>query len=1057
MILLAFAAITHAATNDLTGLLQKGLFEEEANRNLDAAISNYQSLANAFDKDRQVAATATFRLGECYRKLGRTNEAAAQYQRIIREFGDQQTLVALSQQNLAGLGTAANNSYSTPQGESATLGNLRSQYALLKSQLEQARKETNSAIVLDLFSDNKDLAERLRLDLSMVVPNESMLRDAKSRGPEAVADASRILRQFRDQIDADRQQIFDFQEIRLKSLESAIKEQETREGLTPQNTQSTIISDTVQQLQNALVKEEADHAQKSATLKTLKTLKLEELRKALPTVAPDDRLNTLMSELDLAEQKFLQLKSDFGPNSPKYQAAKEQVDALQQKVDDRISGIMAGLQAQLDASQAHRQWLEDEIQKAAASNAAQSANEQAPVTNEEEKEIRRIQDLIKNSPDLINATTDGPDHNETPLYQAASEGWLRAATYLLDHGADINIGSRQQESPLYAATGSGNRAMVELLLSRGADVNATSFDGTRNTRQTCLHLAVEKGFLVVAATLLDHKADVNARDGQGQTPLHRAARNGRAETIKTLLAHGADINAKDEEGATPLSDAVLSRSLEAVNVILAAKPQLDLIDKTGRTPLAIAAGNGYVDMVKALLAAKADPNAGSKNLPLIGAVISGSNQTNITALLLRAGADPNKVAPVQFGGGPVSERNAIQIAVTYKEAGIVKLLLDYGGDAKTNYGPGNTTLLHRAALNVDLETSRALLAKGADANTVDALGNTSLHFAIGLQDLDDWNANSNRLELVKVLLENHANPNVQNKDGKTPLDLLKIKIGQNAFRSYSPDKIRDQKAFARELADLLRANGALDNLPNWSGIEITRPSIGFSDVVFRKGTNNANQFSLLELLAVQYQFLTGDPGGGSRNHGNERLLAVNDTRPGALPFPDLTHVHIRRPDSNGKNWMEQTVDMEQLLESDNCSNNAPLHWGDRVEIPETDHPLNEGWHGFSQNALNTFQTCLSRQIQVVVKGESHNLKLQPDIALGTGDVTVNRPFWILPVLRESNLLLTSSDLSHIKVTRRDATTGKTHEWTVDCSNPQSPPSFWLRDGDVIEVPEKPGE
>src|SRR5215469_16076920 len=109
----AFAALAHAATNDLTGLLQKGLFEEEANRNLDAAISNYQSLASDFDKDRQLAATAIFRLGECYRKLGRTNEAVAQYQRIVREFSDQQTLATLSQQNLAGLGAAQNPSEAT--------------------------------------------------------------------------------------------------------------------------------------------------------------------------------------------------------------------------------------------------------------------------------------------------------------------------------------------------------------------------------------------------------------------------------------------------------------------------------------------------------------------------------------------------------------------------------------------------------------------------------------------------------------------------------------------------------------------------------------------------------------------------------------------------------------------------------------------------------------------------------------------------------------------------------------------------------------------------------
>ncbi len=66
-----------AQTNNLTALLQQGLFEEQANRNLDAAIADYQALARQFDKDRQLAATAVFRLGECYRMQNKTNEAAA--------------------------------------------------------------------------------------------------------------------------------------------------------------------------------------------------------------------------------------------------------------------------------------------------------------------------------------------------------------------------------------------------------------------------------------------------------------------------------------------------------------------------------------------------------------------------------------------------------------------------------------------------------------------------------------------------------------------------------------------------------------------------------------------------------------------------------------------------------------------------------------------------------------------------------------------------------------------------------------------------------------------
>ena len=75
-----------AATNDLSGLLQKGLFEEEANRNLDAAAEAHRAVSAQYDRDRALAATAIFRLGEIYRKQSKTNEAIVQYERIVREF-----------------------------------------------------------------------------------------------------------------------------------------------------------------------------------------------------------------------------------------------------------------------------------------------------------------------------------------------------------------------------------------------------------------------------------------------------------------------------------------------------------------------------------------------------------------------------------------------------------------------------------------------------------------------------------------------------------------------------------------------------------------------------------------------------------------------------------------------------------------------------------------------------------------------------------------------------------------------------------------------------------
>src|SRR5436309_5833820 len=103
--LVSSSPLARAVTNDLGTALQRGLFEEEANHNLDAAIQAYQSVVNQYDKDRKLAATAVFRLGESYRKQGKTNEASAQYERVVREFADQPEMLTLSRQNLAAMGS----------------------------------------------------------------------------------------------------------------------------------------------------------------------------------------------------------------------------------------------------------------------------------------------------------------------------------------------------------------------------------------------------------------------------------------------------------------------------------------------------------------------------------------------------------------------------------------------------------------------------------------------------------------------------------------------------------------------------------------------------------------------------------------------------------------------------------------------------------------------------------------------------------------------------------------------------------------------------------------
>ena len=54
--------------------------------------------------------------------------------------------------------------------------------------------------------------------------------------------------------------------------------------------------------------------------------------------------------------------------------------------------------------------------------------------------------------------------------------------------------------------------------------------------------------------MLEHGANTNLRDGQGQTALHKASLRGYSYIVHLILNHGADVDvdAQDDDGLTPL-------------------------------------------------------------------------------------------------------------------------------------------------------------------------------------------------------------------------------------------------------------------------------------------------------------------------------------------------------------------------------------------------------------------------------------------------------------------------------------------------------------------------
>lgn len=103
-LLLPCLVVADEPSLDLSEALRKGLFAEEATRDLKTAAEHYQAIIDAYGKQRRYAGTALYRLAEIKRKQGDKDAAAKLYQRVVVEFPDDETLAKLSRENLTTLG-----------------------------------------------------------------------------------------------------------------------------------------------------------------------------------------------------------------------------------------------------------------------------------------------------------------------------------------------------------------------------------------------------------------------------------------------------------------------------------------------------------------------------------------------------------------------------------------------------------------------------------------------------------------------------------------------------------------------------------------------------------------------------------------------------------------------------------------------------------------------------------------------------------------------------------------------------------------------------------------
>uniref|UniRef100_A0A8C9NX06 Ankyrin 1 n=1 Tax=Serinus canaria TaxID=9135 RepID=A0A8C9NX06_SERCA len=409
----------------------------------------------------------------------------------------------------------------------------------------------------------------------------------------------------------------------------------------------------------------------------------------------------------------------------------------------------------------------------------------------------------------------------TPLYMAAQENHLEVVKFLLENGANQNVATEDGFTPLAVALQQGHENVVAHLINYGTKGKvrlpalhiAARNDDTRTaavllqndpnadvlskTGFTPLHIAAHYENLSVAQLLLNRGASVNftpqvSAEGEDTgacaapdelTPLHCAARNGHVRIAEILLDHGAPIQAKTKNGLSPIHMAAQGDHLDCVRLLLQYSADIDDITLDHLTPLHVAAHCGHHRVAKLLLEKGAKPNSRALNgfTPLH--IACKKNHIRVMELLLKTGASIDAVTEV----GGLSPSSALSIlpvgtedlcdnqlweqschmprAVQQWEQGWDPFGITRRGwsrcaqPASLPPSQDDQTPLHCAARIGHTGMVKLLLENNANPNLATTAGHTPLHIT----------AREGHMDTALALLEKGASQTCMTKKGFTPL------------------------------------------------------------------------------------------------------------------------------------------------------------------------------------------------------------------------------------------------------------------------------------------------
>jgi capsular exopolysaccharide synthesis family protein len=158
----------------------------------------------------------------------------------------------------------------------------------------------------------------------------------------------------------------------------------------------TLTQDQLRQYNDTMMDGETRYNRLKEQLDQLKALPTDKLRDVLPALegqTPDSELSDLLAKLHEAQQDFVTKTNDYSPANPDVIRVQSMITEVNQEINDRVAGIMASMENNLNTEKAALDTLKQEV-----NDAIQKDREEAVRSQpywEEKRALANLEDFHK--------------------------------------------------------------------------------------------------------------------------------------------------------------------------------------------------------------------------------------------------------------------------------------------------------------------------------------------------------------------------------------------------------------------------------------------------------------------------------------------------------------------------------------------------------------------------------------------------------------------------------------------------------------------------------------